>query len=272
MNRTRIQVAVGLSLLTHAMLAIIPISQPRGIDIGPVHDVPLTVHLLDPKTPLPDVPPQPQPVVKTEPLKTHVPMPRRVAVVREPQPQPIPAPVETPAPAVAPQPQFDMLAMINARREQRREAEHALLERVRERDAGQSTPQSDSELDAINRNLQSLNAGGEGVGGVFTILHKGTRTAEFSFNGWEPDRNRSWREVIEVDAGVGGDIDLAIIKRMIQLIRTHYSGDFFWLSHRLGRQIVLSARLEDNAALEDFLMREFFGTPTLGHNNRLSNK
>jgi hypothetical protein len=69
--------------------------------------------------------------------------------------------------------------------------------------------------------------------------------------------------VIEVDAGLGGDVDLAIVRRMIALIRTHYTGDFNWESHRLGRVIVLSARLEDTEGLEDFLSREFFDTPVL---------
>ena len=66
-----------------------------------------------------------------------------------------------------------------------------------------------------------------------------------------------------MDAGLGGDVELAIIRRMIQLIRTHYTGDFNWQSYRLGKVIVLSARPEDNAALEDFMSREFFGTPVL---------
>jgi hypothetical protein len=52
---------------------------------------------------------------------------------------------------------------------------------------------------------------------------------------------------------VGGDVELAIIRGMIGLIREHYKGDFNWQSYRLGKVIVLSARVEDNAALEDFL-------------------
>jgi hypothetical protein len=47
---------------------------------------------------------------------------------------------------------------------------------------------------------------------------------------------------------------------MIALIREHYQGDFTWESHRLGRSVTQSARLEDNAGLEDFLMMEFFGS------------
>jgi hypothetical protein len=45
---------------------------------------------------------------------------------------------------------------------------------------------------------------------------------------------------------------------MIELIRKHYSGDFNWDSRRLGRVVVLSARIEDTASLEGFMMKEFF--------------
>jgi hypothetical protein len=61
-----------------------------------------------------------------------------------------------------------------------------------------------------------------------------------------------------VDAGLHGDVELAIVRKMIELIRTHYNGDFNWDSRRLGRVVVLSARLEDTAGLEAFMMKEFF--------------
>lgn len=177
-------------------------------------------------------------MVTTEPSPIHEPAP--------PQPEPMPP---------RPEPPVDMMAAINARREARRQAEAALAR-------GPHDP-SDSEVaDAnINRNLKFTPGGG--VGGVFQILSKGTRTAEFAFNGWQPDRDRRWREVIEVDAGLGGDIDRAVVRRMILLIREHYSGDFRWESRRLGRVVTLSARPEDNDGLEDFLIQEFFGTPVL---------
>jgi hypothetical protein len=99
------------------------------------------------------------------------------------------------------------------------------------------------------------------VGGVFTVLRKGFRTGEFAFNGFRNAGQRRWREVIEVDAGPGGDIELAMVRRMIELIRTHYTGDFRWDSHRLGRVVVLSARPTDQPGLEEFLMKEFFASP-----------
>ena len=46
---------------------------------------------------------------------------------------------------------------------------------------------------------------------------------------------------------------------MIELIRTHYPGDFSWESRRLGRVVTLSARPQDSQELEAFLKKEFFG-------------
>jgi hypothetical protein len=50
-----------------------------------------------------------------------------------------------------------------------------------------------------------------------------------------------------------------MVKRMIKLIREHYQGDFNWDSHRLNRVVNLSARPQDNAGLEEFMLMEFFG-------------
>jgi hypothetical protein len=142
-----------------------------------------------------------------------------------------------------------MLASLEARRAARRAAE------------GPRTPPSSAPPaeDAATRNLRSL-TGNEGVGGVFEILHKGPRTGEFAFNGWRPELRNKWRVVIEVDAGQGGNIELAMVRRMIQLIREYYTGDFKWESHRLQRVVTLSARPEDTSGLEDFMMQEFFET------------
>jgi hypothetical protein len=143
----------------------------------------------------------------------------------------------------------DMMAAIEARRASRRAAEAAR--------AGPPGPPAE---DAASRNLRTL-TGGEGVGGVFEILEKGTRRATFAFNGWRPESRGQWRTVIEVDAGVGGNVELAIVRRMIELIRGYYKEDFRWESHRLDRVVTLSARPEDNAGLEEFLTKEFFGAP-----------
>ena len=110
----------------------------------------------------------------------------------------------------------------------------------------------------IKRNLQRASSKRDGTSGIFEILSKGVRTGQFAFRGWTPGSNNNWRETIEVDAP-NGNVELAMVRKMIELIRKHYTGDFNWESHRLGHVIVLSARSSDNAELEGFLMREFFG-------------
>ena len=56
-------------------------------------------------------------------------------------------------------------------------------------------------------------------------------------------------------------MEQAIIKRMIQLIREHYKENFNWDSRRLGRVVVLSARVKDEADLRRFMTQEFFENP-----------
>ena len=271
MSRTRIHVAVGLSLLAHGIAALLPHSPIRG-DAGLGTDArPLVVRLVPAPVPEPSPEIVPTPVQPQEKPLTR----QRIEPVRKIV-RPEVAPVETPAPVApgekTPEPRFDMLAMINARRQRRSADEEAMRRYEEARSANGVQSPEDPALASINRNLQSLGNRGEDTGGIFQILYKGTRTAEFAFNGWRPESNRRWREVIEVDAGPGGDGELAIVRRMIQLIRTHYSGDFIWRSHRLGKSIVLSARVEDSHDLEEFLTREFFDTPTLAHGKAPNNR
>ena len=49
------------------------------------------------------------------------------------------------------------------------------------------------------------------------------------------------------------DIQRAVARRMIELIREYHQGDFNWESYRLGRVVTLSSRTEDSKGLEDFL-------------------
>jgi hypothetical protein len=83
--------------------------------------------------------------------------------------------------------------------------------------------------------------------------------AEFIFYGWHKAMRRNMAQLIEVRKGSNPDIRIAIIRRMIAIIREYEQDDFVWESQRLGRNVTLSARARDNAGLEDFLMTEFFG-------------
>ncbi len=255
MRVRRIDVMVVLSIVLHALFFVFVLPKKMDVDpIGPVTEQPLNVVINQPPAPAPETPQvPPEPVARPPPRAT--PLVRRPSLVppREPVPQitvptPAPAPLQPPPTAA---PQVDMMAAMREMRAQR-EAQRSAA----------ASPGTTNPGDAATRNLQTL-SGREGVGGVFEILRKGTRTAEFAFNGWRPDSRRQWREVIEVDAGQGGNVELAIIRRMIELIRQHYKGEFQWESRRLQRVVKLSAAVEDSEGLEDFMMREFFGQPVV---------
>jgi hypothetical protein len=98
-------------------------------------------------------------------------------------------------------------------------------------------------------------------GGVFQITRMGYDIAEFTFFGWNKEIRRNTKQQIEVRRGNNNDIRIAVVRRMISIIREYEQEDFLWESHRLGRSLMLSARAKDNAGLEEFMMREFFVDP-----------
>ena len=260
--RRRFAIALALSVLAHVLLFTLtprkpvyrpPLSSRAGPLIVTIVEPPVRMAEVTPAVPAPR-PPPPRPAKRVLAARPHTPpaAPPLFVPPEEPRPAP-PTRVPTPAP-----PAMDMLAMLNARRAQRRAAEAAAA--LRE---GTPTPApvEDAGAAAVERNLQSLRD--DHTGGIFQILEKGSYDAEYAFNGWTPDTRRRWREVIDVHVKPGDDIDRAIVRSMIALIRTHYSGDFHWESQRLGRVVTLSARPEDNEYLENFLIREFFGTPLI---------
>ncbi len=254
--RRSIAVAVVVSLLVHGLLLLVSFPQPKNGAPGETLQGPLEVRLSEapPPSPAEAVAPQPDRSAKRQP------MPRRDSPLAVNPTQSVPLPLEPSAPP-APQPYSaappDMMAMINARRRSAEDA--AARENAQARASAREPSINEIAAASITRNLQMLSPSRDGTSGVFQILSKGTRTAQFSFRGWTTDASNSWRQVYEVDAGPRGNIELAIVRKMIELIRMHYQGNFNWDSHRLGRVVVLSARIDDNSGLEAFLLREFFG-------------
>ena len=166
-----------------------------------------------------------------------------------------------PAPAANSAPPADLMAYVNAVRERRRAAEMSAEREYAQAKASERVPSADEiRMANVMRNLQP-----QGTNGVFQIVSMGLRSAKYSFRGWTKDAGSSRRELIEVDAGPNGDVERAIVRSMIELIRKYYKGDFNWESQRLNRVVIMSARVEDNAGLEDFLIREFFGAGTGPH-------
>ena len=96
----------------------------------------------------------------------------------------------------------------------------------------------------------------ERAGGMFQITTLEYDYADFWFFGLNKTINRNTKQKIVVRKGDEPDIRVAVVRRMIAIIRDHVSGDFIWIS-RSG-QVNLSARPADNAALEAFIMRDIF--------------
>ena len=159
------------------------------------------------------------------------------------------------APAPVKDQPVDMMAYVNAKRQQRQTLEADAAKQNAEAVAKELGPSAEQVRgQRIKDNLKV------GTNGIFEITSLSARRAGFSFRGWTSDYSNARREAFEVEAGVGQDIRLLVVRKMIALIRQHYQGDFNWESQRLGRVVIQSARPEDNAGLEDFMMMEFFGT------------
>ena len=221
--------------------------------------------------------------------------PRVAAQARKPVPAPPPPVIALSRPgqaitvpsvpeAAAPVPQIpapapDLASMIEARRRARAGADAARPDAWPTARA-EATPEAGSVSStstlspadeesaraerAVAANLGALRAPARGEspnngGGIFRIRHMGITEAEFAFFGWNKEMGRRTPQLIEVRKGDNADIRVAVVRRMIVIIREHKQDDFVWESLRLGRNLTLSARERDNARLEEFLLREFFG-------------
>jgi hypothetical protein len=185
-----------------------------------------------------------------------------VIALNKPSDSKLSRPVEPVMPAVPPSPApaapTDMQSFVDAARARRRAAEG---QSGRDQPAAgppsaEREPSEDEiRMANVKRNLAV------GTSGIFQIISIESRRASFSFRGWTSDSSNSRREFIQVEIGTNSSIEIAIVRRMIDLIRKYYKGDFNWESQRLDRVVTLSARVEDNEGLEAFMMKEFFAEP-----------
>ena len=95
-------------------------------------------------------------------------------------------------------------------------------------------------------------------GGMFQVRNVNLERAELAFYGWNKFINRISLQVFEVQRGSNPNTQIAVVRKIIEIIREQESGNFIWESLRLRRDITLSARPADNAGLEAFMMEEFF--------------
>ncbi|KAF1038915.1 MAG: hypothetical protein GAK35_03750 [Herbaspirillum frisingense] len=271
LSRARRHTALGLvlSVLIHAGLFLFLRAklnvEPPKMQFAGKPDSPLQVTFIRPPAPAPkpeapkaepeppkkaQTPPKKQ-AAKAAPRRSAAPTPRRA----EPAPAVPVSPRDT-APAVAtqPAPEEDFMTATNRNRERRQALEQAAAQE----NAAARAAENPSANDIAKANIAFQEQRGRGTNGVFQIVSKGPRVAQYSFLGWTTDQRRSQKQLIEVDAGPGGNVELAVVDSMIALIRRYYSGDFSFDSQRLGRVVVLSARVADTKGLQHFLLNEFF--------------
>lgn len=170
-------------------------------------------------------------------------------------------PAVTSSPPAEAAPEDDFSARLAARQRQRAAAE--TQERAQQEARG--TPeQQDNErgkqiaLANIASQLRSAGLERDDTNGLFQLQHVGPHHAEFLFRGWKKEARRNWSQQLDVEQGTETTIRIAVVKKMIEIIRQYTQADFTWESRRLGKQIHLSARLEDALGLQQFLLREFF--------------
>lgn len=183
----------------------------------------------------------------------HVPHAPQIAQHQAPtQPQPLPVP---PQPVPAP-PVPDMTADLERKKAARAAADAQFRRQYGSGDGLEDRPKSPEEIarENIDRNLKWAKK--EGGNGLIRYDNFGTRVATFKFTGWHPGAGDSWTNTYTVDAGEGGDVRDAVVKKEIEIIRKMYAGQFYFDSMRVGHQVPLSAAPENNAELQVFLRQE----------------
>lgn len=247
-------IAIVISLLIHAVILFFVLPQlikptsvfppPQALNIVLSKPQPQILPAPDPAKP---EPPKPSPKPKKSAKKEAPIAPVMVAPKQQNNSQ-FQLPIKPSEPTKpAPDQPTDMMALVNANRQRRQTEEQSATAKER------GTPSEDQRDAVIKRNLAQ-----EGTNGIFQVREVGLHTAQLSFKGWKNNYNNARLEIYDVQAKPNETIELAIVRKMIVIIRKDYSGDFEWESQRQGRTITKSARIEDTAELEQFLMREMF--------------
>jgi hypothetical protein len=251
-----------VSLLLHIGFFVFPWPRER-LDLSPPPSAsahgPVTVHLetrrshatQEEQKPVKPEPPRQEPPQQAVVTTHRPPSPQRPSV---PPPPPNPQPIARPAPP--PPPDDDFATQLAKRRAARGETDPS--PNAQDTSGGGGNADNSVALANIQHDL-NRRSHTVGTGGIFQILEKGVRTATLRFNGWHPGSDEHWHETYTVDAGEGGDVKLAVVRKEIEIIRKFYTGDFDWISDRHGGRVIrMSARPADNDQLERFLMQEMW--------------
>ncbi|MFD2365432.1 hypothetical protein [Pseudoduganella sp. GCM10020061] len=242
-NKTAIAVTIGL----HLLLVLAYLVKPKQEDLPLTPPGGVMVMVQTPQAAKPrEQAPRPLPKQVTPALP-------RVEIERLPDTITLPdeKPAETPPekPQVEITPEMDMAAYVAARKKQRGAREET-----------PSEGENEKAMRNIKANIARANAASrdDGGGGIFSISNKTFNSAVVKFNGWNQTFKRNTLRQETVEVGKERDIETAIVKKMIEIIRKEKSGDFEWESHRLNRNVTLSARPQDTEALMAFLYKEMF--------------
>ena len=259
--RNWIIICAIVSMLLHVGFFLIPWPKDK-LDMTPPPAAasrgPVTVYLERHRSraePAQEKPVQPKP--RPEPPQQRVVTTRRPPSPERPTaPPPPPNPQPTAKPAPPAPPEDDFSAQLAKRRAARGESDPS--PNAQDTSGGGGSTENDVALANVKRAL-AMNSRTIGTGGVFQVLSIGVREATLRFNGWHPGSDNRWHETYTVDAGEGGNVQLAVVRKEIEIIRKFYTGDFDWISSRGGGRVIrMSARPADNDQLERFLMHEMW--------------
>jgi hypothetical protein len=229
-RRSTLYALIG-SLVIHGLVLFVVPRQPLGgSESSPTGSDRLVVNLRPPAAPksAPSAPPaiaetRPEPPAARRPRASQAP----VIALDKPRENRLSAPATPVMPAVPPRPPADaptdMQSFVEAQRARRRAAE-ALSGRDSSPLPAPSVASEPSEdeirLAKVKRNLTV------GTSGIFQIMSIESRRAAFSFRGWTNDSSNSRREYVQVEIGNNSSIEIAIVRKMIELIRRYYQGNF----------------------------------------------
>jgi hypothetical protein len=266
----KVWVTLAVSLLVHTAALLLFVTHPpipgSEQEAAEQESTPVQVELAEAKPPSP--PPAPAepaaaPLPKTRPPAARVRPPPMVAMPRLEAPA-IRTPALAPPPQIAAAPpqarppaQGDFLSFVEANRRARGAAESA---------------QDNSETDFNTKIAANLPGAAHGVaaqmpirgGGMFQMKRMTYDDAAFEFFGWNTEMGRRTPQLIEVRKGSSATMQIAVVRRMIAIIREYSKEDFTWDSGRHGRIVTLSARPADTAALEQYLLRDMFDESSEG--------
>lgn len=258
------RVGVGISIALHvALLAYVLFSPSTRIVLKPPAKAGEMVWVA-PLAEKPAPKPVPKPESKPEPRKPEPVREQRVAkAVSKPAPAPakqrqevyVP-PVQAPMQTITPVQEEDMQARVEAARKRRAQENPQPQAEPEESEAQRAARVARANI----MGAQGRNAAGERdeTGGVFQVLNRTSLSADFKFRGWNTNFKRQWLQQYHVEVGSEPDIETAVVRKMIEVIRKEKPGEFEWDSQRLGRTVKMNAAKPYQAELEAFLLQEIF--------------